>query len=464
MSRTYRLAPIDRTGWLFGLGPAQVLPLAIGVIVAAVVVARTGSLLLAAPVMAAGLALAGVRVSGAPALEAAPVFARWSLGRGQHHFRAPIPAGGPHPVFPRPLAEMEFVSVDGDGGPIGVAVSPRQGWYAVSARVTSATPFLLADSGEQERLLGAFGDMLASLDKERMRLISLRWTSFVAPDRLFGLRPFELESIEEELERLGEAPRHEVLLTLTAAGRQGRADPGRARAVADELRLIDERLGQADLFATPLSPGDLTRALRDRLDPARKGVAGRARSLAEAVGLVTPALAGPLGALEHRDHWEVDVSVHRAYYVREWPRTDVPPSWLGDLLLALPHPRTVGLVFEPIAPQASRRAIARQAVKLSSDEEQRRRAGFRVGAQHDQSRTALAAREAELVAGYPEVDYAGLVVLSASTREELLRKETQALSAAASAGVELAPLDRRHAAGVCACLPLAYGLAPGGRR
>lgn len=464
MSRTYRLAPPDRTGWLFGLGPAQVLPLAVGVVLAAVVVARTGTLALAVPVVAAGLALAFARVGGAPATEAAPVMARWSAGRRRRHFRAPIPSGGPHLVLPPPICGMEIASVDGDDGPVGVVVSPRQGWYAASARVASVTPFLLADAGDQERFLAAFGDTLASLARERMRLVSLRWTSFAAPDRLFGLRPFEAASLEEELEYLSDAPRHQVLLTLTVAGRRGNGDPGRARAVADELALVGERLGQADLFATPLSPGDLARTLRDRLDPARKGATGRARSLAEAVGLLAPALSGPLGAEEHRDHWEVDGSVHRAYYVREWPRVEVPPAWLGDLLLALPYPRTVGLVFEPIGPQASRRAISRQAVKLDSDESQRRRAGFRVGAAHDQTREALLAREGELVSGYPEVDYAGLVVLSASTREELGHKEAQALSAAAAAGVELAPLDRRHAEGVCACLPLAYGLVPRAKR
>jgi hypothetical protein len=166
------------------------------------------------------------------------------------------------------------------------------------------------------------------------------------------------------------------------------------------------------------------------------------------------AAAGPLRVEERWDRVQIDASVHRAYQVVEWPRSEVPPAWTADLLLALPATRTVCVVFEPVTPRASRRAVERQSAKLDSDEEQRRRAGFRVGAEHEATRGELAARERELVAGHPDFDYAGLVVLSAADVETLDELEAQARSVAAAAGVELAPCHGRHAATLALCLPL----------
>jgi hypothetical protein len=117
--------------------------------------------------------------------------------------------------------------------------------------------------------------------------------------------------------------------------------------------------------------------------------------------------------------------------------------------------RSLCVVLEPVAPRASRRAVERLAAKLDSDEEQRRRAGFRVGAEQEATRGELTARERELVAGHPDFDYAGLVVLSAPDVASLDELEAQARSVAAAAGVELAPCHGRHAAMLALCLPLA---------
>ena len=138
----------------------------------------------------------------------------------------------------------------------------------------------------------------------------------------------------------------------------------------------------------------------------------------------------------------------------EWPRSDVPPAWTADLLLALPVTRTVCVVLEPVAPRASRRSVQRQAAKLDSDEEQRRRVGFRIGAEQEATRDALAVRERELVAGHPEFDCSGFVVLSADEPADLDELEAQARSVAAAAGIELAACHGRHAEGIAIVLPV----------
>ena len=69
-------------------------------------------------------------------------------------------------------------------------------------------------------------------------------------------------------------------------------------------------------------------------------------------------------------------------------------------------------------------------------------------------------REEELVAGFAELAYAGVVDVCAPDADALERACADVVQAAAACGIELRPLDRRHDQGAAACLPLAYGLAP----
>lgn len=71
-TRTFRLAPSDQSGWVLGLGPAQVLPLAGGLLVALLVLSRTESLMLALVPGTAGAVAGFLRIADAPLLEAAP--------------------------------------------------------------------------------------------------------------------------------------------------------------------------------------------------------------------------------------------------------------------------------------------------------------------------------------------------------------------------------------------------------
>src|SRR5690606_24008148 len=109
------------------------------------------------------------------------------------------------------------------------------------------------------------------------------------------------------------------------------------------------------------------------------------------------------------------------YWVAEWPRLEVGPSWLEPLLL---HPggiRTFSIHYEPVPPTRSHRRIDRDTTRLAANEEQRNRAGFRIGARHRRAETAVLEREAELVAGYAELEFAGFLTVSASDPHELER-------------------------------------------
>jgi hypothetical protein len=265
------------------------------------------------------------------------------------------------------------------------------------------------------------------------------------------------------------ATRHEVLVTVVVSqakvriGARHRGD--RARAVIDalleELRLLSRRLEAAGLAVSPvLSPGELCRAVRVRLDPqCMAALDRRGRSLGDRAGLVAPADGGPSATSKTWGYWRADGSVHRSFWFREWPRFDVGPTWMSDLLLYGGSVRSVAMCYHPVSPRASQRAILRQAAKLESDADQRKRSGFRVGAHHRRASRAVEEREEELVAGFAEDEYIGIVNVSAPDLEYLEVAAAELVQISASCGVELKPLDGRHADGVAACLPLARGLA-----
>jgi hypothetical protein len=96
---------------------------------------------------------------------------------------------------------------------------------------------------------------------------------------------------------------------------------------------------------------------------------------------------------------------------------------------------------------------------LSSDEEQRSRSGFRIGARHRRAEADVLEREAELVAGYAEFEFVGFVVVTAGDLDELERSCAEYEQVAAQSGLELRRLDGRHDLALACALPMGRGLA-----
>ena len=105
-----------------------------------------------------------------------------------------------------------------------------------------------------------------------------------------------------------------------------------------------------------------------------------------------------------------------------------------------------------------RRQIERDLVKLESDAATKEQQGRRIDARHRRATQALLDREEELVAGYPEMGYAGLVTVSARTQEDLDEQAEVVEQLARETGMDLRVLDARQDIAWAASLPL--GLAP----
>jgi hypothetical protein len=121
--------------------------------------------------------------------------------------------------------------------------------------------------------------------------------------------------------------------------------------------------------------------------------------------------------------------------------------------------RTVSVVFEPFSPSQSARSVDEASVALESAEASKSKRGFRVRAGDRRAREEVARREHELVAGHGELAYCGLITVSARSVDALDDASSDFEQSAGHAGLQLRPLEGRHAAGWVAALPLGRTLA-----
>lgn len=494
--RAYRFAPLDRSGVLLGLSGPQCALLGGGAVTSGWLLDRAAPAPLVMVPFLAALVLAFVRLGDTSLCDGLPTLVRFALraatGRHRWFARLPFRAGAEdrHPAPPVDLppwtAGLEII----DAGPaaggasariagVGVVID-RQGGTASGTVRVHAGGFCLADRAAQERLVAGWGDVLGAFCREGGPVSQVRWTERLCPTATDPRLPDHDEAgvtgtVAADAYRalVTEAARtstgHEVLVTVTVdqrrLRRRGRRRSERFADAADvlleELRLLDGRLRAAGLSADPpLSPAELADTIRRRFDPHGSVLPARPASLAAAAGVVRALRAAPLATEAAWSHVRVDGTVHRTFWVAEWPRLDVPPNWMEPLILHPGAVRTVSMVYEPVPPGRSRRQIDREATKLASDEGQRTRAGFRIGARHRRQQAALVERETELVAGFGELCFAGFVTVSAETPDALDAACADYLQAAAQVGVELRRLDGRHDTGLLCALPVGRGVAP----
>lgn len=488
-ARTYRFSPLVRAG-LFGSMPtSQVVVLAagcglsfIGILMWLVPWALLPALL--------GVAVAFKRVGGWPLHELIPLKVGWWANRREHRWFRPVPllAPGEHPApaLPPAMAGLRLLDVDapwvttpGRLPGVGVVHDTTTNLLTAALRVTGDGQFSLAAPDVQETRLAMWGDALAGFCRERMTICRITWHEWSTstgveaeipiPDRGSGPLAVAAADYAELVTRA--APRsvtHDTLVTLTvdtAAVPVRRNRPIDAMAaglqiLVEELRLFTVRLEAAGLRVdAPLSPAELTTSVRIRSTPfAELQHAALASSLAAGLG-VTAADLVPMSVREEWEQVQVDRAVHRSWWVEGWPRAEVPAAWMDLLLLGGRCTRTITVAFEPVSPSQSARSVDEASVALESAESAKSKRGFRVRASERRLRDEVERREHELVAGYGELAYCGLVTVSAPSLDDLEDAAADFEQTATHAGVQLRPLEGRHAPGWIASLPLGRTLA-----
>ena len=483
--RMYRFDLLDRTGVFLGFGIAQLGLLAAGGLASTLAVTVGLPLPVAATPALLGAALALGRVGGERLVDWLPVALRWLVGRRRRTWLAPLhllapdhdPTGSP--VLPPFLDAIVLAEAPAEWGRFaGAGVVHDTAGGALSAVVrVRGQDFALAPRDEQVRLLAGWGDVLAGFATERGAVARLSWSDFTTPtgmrDHLSWLATQPAidspagASYRELLDGAGAlSAGHDVLVTVTVVrerltgGRGGDAEERLVSVLGKAVDTLLRGLRTAGLLADdPLTAGELAAVLRGRLDPTRTRKASSG-SLAERLGLVQPANAGPLAADVEWSRLRTDGAWHRTYWIAEWPRLTQHPDWMEPVLsFAATGSRSLTVIFEPVPPSASRRRVDRDSIKLDTDATSRAERGRRVDAGHRRLQAAVAEREAELVAGYAEVTYAGLVTVTADDDVTLRAACDECEQIAREHGLELRPLDGRQDIAFAAALPLGLGLS-----
>lgn len=490
--RLYRLEPLDGSGVFLGLGIVQCALLGTGITAAVLVLTAGLALPFAIIPVAVAVAVSFTRAGGHPLWEWLPLSVTWLSGRVRRGRRwtarlplLPTTDGGKGMSLPPCLAGLEIVEVPWRGNLTIGAVHDRQRHTLTGLATVTGPQFVVQTRAEQERLLAGWGDVLSQYAVERGAVTHIAWSDLARPsgmrEHLAWLNHTNPDNTNggddgggaavrsyEELVATGtaHATSHDVTVAITVAkdrltrrNRQtGSSIEALERALVSALDALARGLRSADLTESdPLDADAVRLLLRTRIDPVNSVARPRRGRLIERLGLA-PAASGPLLVEPLWRQVRVDGAWHRTYWIGCWPRLAVPPSWMEPFLANGGVTRTVTVVLVPVPTHQSRRRIERDLVKLESDAATKEDKGRRVDARHRRATQALLDREEELVAGYTEIAYCGLVTVTARTEDELEEHAEIVEQLARESGLDLRLLDGRQDLAWAAGLP--FGLAP----
>ncbi len=518
----YRFGPLERRGLIAGWRAGQIASVGVG-LVAAVLALRADpgppGVLVAVLVVGLAVALACWPVAGRTGEEWLPVVMRWTAeGLAGHRRCWPGPAEGqclgPDGVEPvaassgpvptragqrrvrrpatgqwsgrrsgaDPFAGLAVLGVRSDGpaptaGPaaegLGLIVDRKAGSYTGVLSLRGHT-FSLLGPEEQERRVGGWAAVLASLAREGSAVHRLQWVASAIPDDGRAVRghldqraaldpgaPARRSYLRLLETAGGRTCRHEVLLSVQIAttGRGGRAiraagggEVGAAAVLTRELAALRRQLAEADVTVeSELSPAQLATVLRrsGQVDPP------------SAPAACPPCVVGWPWPMAVEADWariRTDACWHATYWVAEWPRVDVGPDFLAPLLLG-PVRRSLSVVMEPVGPLQATRKAERARTADAADRELRRRGGFLVSARRHREIEQVVQREEELADGHAAVRFSGYVTVTAPTAEQLDDECQATEQAAGQARMELRRLYGDQLRALACTLPLGRGLS-----
>jgi hypothetical protein len=482
--RSYRLEPLDASGVFLGLGALQCALAGGGLALSVAAISAGAPLAVAAAPAVSATALCFARTGGHPLWAWLPLSVHWLATqlRGARRWAPPLPLWSctSEPAAPLPpcLDGLEIVGVPWRNGIDLGAFHDRRRRTLTAVVPVRGPQFVVEPRPDQERLLAGWGDVLAQFAVERGAVSAMSWSDLARPSGVgahtawVASRPGG-EPHPEASESYGElldlatstAIEHDTVVTITVArdrlGRRRHGEDPLGRAAVTAVEALLRGLRSAGLTAAdPHTPAGLQRLLRERIDPAhpqRPAASRRSGRLADRLALVGRATAGPLSMETAWRHVRVDGTFARTWWVGTWPRLAQPPAWLEPFLSGGGLNRTMTVHLQPEPAHQSRRRIERDLVRLESDATTKEDKGRRVDARHRRATQALLDREDELVAGYCEIAYCGLVTVTAPSLDELEEHGEIVEQLAREAGMDLRPLDARQDAAWAAALPVGLG-------
>lgn len=454
---------LERRGVLLGLSGAQLRLIGGAVVVAVVAVRSAGGvgLAAAAPVWLLLLVAGVLSIGGRTVPSWTPVAGRWLVAlvsrrtKAASTLTAAVPGSLAVPGLPGPLDVVECARLGGV-----LLVDRRLATVTGVARV-DGSGFLLDDEATQVHKASAWGRVLGGLCQQP-QVLRVQVLTTVAAGGMSSARRWWREhcvaaatgpaaALANLLDDGFASPvqrEHLVAIVVRSPRGRRRLTSIDADTVAGTLAAVGSALGAAELRVDGWLDGPgLARAVRRAYDP---------HSPADEVPI---RVLAPVGVAEEWDRWCTGSRWHATYWIAEWPRTAVDPTFLQPLTVGEVGARTVSLVAEPVPARDALRQIRRARAEYRVDSAQRQR----IGQVEDGAIAAevedLDRREAELVAGHGDLRFTGLVSVSAPTRDALTDACRAVEADAARAMCDLVRLvGQQGAAHLAAALPLGRGV------
>jgi hypothetical protein len=446
----YRFGPRERGGALAGWRAGQILTVALGLVIGVVVLRVQPNALgvgVALLVLLLCVALATWPVAGRTGDQWFPVVVCWGARRLGPRGRRRLDALGGLRLLRAGRRDMGVVH-DERGRTLTAALSLR------------GQSFALLGPEEQDRRVGGWSAVLASLAREGSPVRRVQWLAASYPDQGHGAHDYLADqgvadvasacvasyaALLDDMD--AHACAHDVVLAVQV--RMGKSVELGCEALEREVASLSRQLADADVLVDALlSADDLARQLLRTYEP----------HLPPAAEAPTDADPWPMAMEEGWASLRVDGMRHATFWVAEWPRTEVRSDFLAPLLLGSAR-ATFAVVMEPLGPEAAVRKVEASRTASLADAELRRRGGFVSTARQARESEVLARREAELADGHASFRYAGFITVSASTEEELVTACDTVQHAAGQCRLSLRRLYGDQASAYTYTLPLARGLA-----
>ena len=447
----YRFGPRERGGALAGWRAGQIVTVAVGLVFgvlalrwepnAAGVAAAVGILVLYG-------ALATVPVAGRTGDEWLPVVVCWGVRRVGRDRRGGRGMGA--------LRGLRLLRTEWHD--MGV-VHDRAARTLTAALSLRGRSFALLGADEQDRRVGAWAAVLASLAREGSPVHRVQWVAASFPDDGQGVRSYLAEEAAPDTSSVGAASYQSLLedmdsracghdVVLAVQVRLTKSVEVGCAVLAREVQSLVRLLGDADVQVDAvLTADELAYQLLRTYEPHTASFDPR-RPAAE---------PWPMAMEESWSSVRVDGMVHATFWVSEWPRVEVRSDFLAPLLLSSAR-ATFSVVMEPLGADAALRKVEASRTADLADTELRRRGGFVSTARHARESEVLARREAELAEGHASFRYSGFVTVSAPSEEELGPACDGLAHGAGQSRLALRRLYGDQAAAYTCTLPLGRGL------
>ena len=471
---TVRFGRLQHRGLLLGFSGVRVLCIGLASAIATPAVFMGGTLGIAVtgPFWMTLLALVFLPWGGKPAIETLPTAAHFGTRHalGQLSFRArpatPRPSGTL--ALPGDAASLRFHVDDISGA--AMVHDPHAGTLTAVALV-SHPAYVLLSPDEQSRRVNGWGRALAGLAAQgtcaRVQVLEIALpdsgrgiTGWWDEHRRGDAPDWALREYQELMRTCAPAAStHRTLIALSLDMRQdtrairdaGRGMRGAAAVLRQDMYAFEAGLRDAELQLTSwLDEGSFAATLRGAFDPAAM------LNLEGATVGRRMETAGPVAVEEHWDHLRHDGAYSAVLWITEWPRIDVPPSFLHGLVFQQGVRKTISITATPLTTAQAMRDIRKAKVEYVTDSAQKARMGTIADLSDTQELGDVMDRERALIAGHADLRFTGLIAVTAGTKEELDSALSQVQRAATQCGCETRLLFGQQArAFIAAALPLA---------